>query len=277
MELTNTPFTAGAETSSASPVPLSAASSGTFITYGEGPDLDSALDDATSSAWFDLGRSHTSPSVANVSPDRFTVTTETPVPLDVAILRAQQTLTSGGETSIAVPVAPQNMYKRRRVTVRLEDVALEAGDTIGRIIMPSDELVAAVLSAIPDSDSELLGSLELKRQSARYKAVAEKFTAPRVSRWGVFLAGNDTPLEVVASQSEARRSAMAKARSGEPVAGVARYEIRPVVTRGETDPFVAVRRDRVKQVLVIKAELHLLNPTAKQRTIGFVIAGRPAS
>lgn len=277
MEQTTSPITSEPTSSSASPVPLSAAPQGTFITYGDGPDLDAALDDATSSAWFDLGRAHTTPSVANMSQGSFVVSSDTPVPMDVAVLMAQNLLASGEPISIAIPVSPQSAYKRRRVTVRLEDTSLEVGDVVGRIDQPTEQLVAAIRSAAPDSESELIGWVEIKRNTARYKAIAERFTEPRLTRWGVYLSGSDKPLDIATSQSAARKSAMLMARSGEPNAGVARYEIRPVVTRGELNPFLAIRRERVKLVLVVRAELHASNPAARQRTIGYVIAGRPTS
>ena len=256
-------------------IPLDAAPTGSFITYGTGADLDAAVDDATSTAWFDLGRAQLAPSIASANPDRVRLVTFAPLPLDVAVLEAQRLLAGLDEgDTIAVPVAGASAFRRRRVQVRLDDAALDIAPVLGPVVRPDEPLIAAVTIAAALNVGEVIGSLELKRHRARFKPVTTKNVGDRTTTWEITRRDTGEVITSHSSQSEARRAAVLAAKSGTPEGGPVVYDITARVTRGDKTPFMSVERARVSQTAVVKVELHTAKEDKTPKVIGYVIAGK---
>ena len=260
----------------ASPVPLTAADHvpNGWITFGEGPDLDSAFDDAVSSAWFDLGRTRTRSSVIDVALSDVDITDFGPLPYDAAVAYAQRALSTITEGSaIAVPVGHRNHFKRRRVNVKIVDPSFGFAGSVGQVKYVTRELHDHLRTLVEASTLEVLGAVELRRPArSGYKVVTERNTGKNVTAYGVFAAGSPSALSEHRTAAEATRWAKAVARKGDIVGGdPVTLEIRPVVTRNGSKALVTVRRERVRLSAPLRVEI--LEPKDVVKTTGWVIAG----
>jgi hypothetical protein len=262
----------------ASPVPLRAAAHvpGSWITYGDGADLDGAHDDAVSSAWFDLGRTRSTASVIDTPLADVVIDDAPAVPFDVAVSIAQQRLIDDIDVqSFALRVATPTSYRRRRVAVRVTDPAFTFPSVPGRVEFVSSDLAAHLNSLAETSSGELLGAVELHRAvRAGYKPVVTRNQGKSVTNYGVFIAGSwGEPLSVHPSVAEARRWAVATLKAG-PVADdeTAVLEVRPIISRNDSYAIASVERRRVRQAAAVR--LDLWEAKDQIRLAGWVIAGR---
>jgi hypothetical protein len=250
-------------------IPYSAAPAGGFLTVGQGADCDAAFDDATENAWYELGRAQLVPSVTGVNPEQLTVLDTDPLPLWAAVQRARAAL---GElpagSVVAVPVGKRGSYTRRKVAVVVEDPTIEFPATP----QPLHDLHVDALRALAGATAEeLLDTVELRRPArAKYKVVTTRHDGPKQNRFSVYLPGQAEPLSSHPTAGDARRAAVAYAKSS---TGTLTATVRKETFVNGTDPLFTVTRDRVAQKAAVRVELCTPKPNVK--TVAWVFAGCP--
>lgn len=260
----------------ASPVDLAASEHvlNGWITYGAGADLDSAYDDAISSAWFDLGRTRNQSSVIDASLADIEIMQISPLPYDSAIAYAQRTLCDTSRVNpIAIAVGRGKNYKIRRVNVKVTDPLFGFSDTIGKLKYVSDELHDHLRVLVGASDVEILGSVQLRRpERSGFKVVSSKNIGKNVTNYEVFIAGGNAPLSTHRTLSEATKCAKEIARKRDLVRNEEiRLEIRGVITRNESNALLTVDRNRVRQSALLRVDVYEAKESVKN--VGWVIAG----
>lgn len=253
-------------------IPYSAAPAGGFLTVGQGADCDAAFDDATETAWYELGRAQIVPSVTGVNPEQLTVIDTDPLPLWAAVQRARAALSElPAGAIVAVPVGKRGSYARRKVAVVVENPQIEFPSTP----QPLHELPVAAIDAIRSlagaTTDEHLDTVELRRPArAKYKVVITRHEGPKQNRFSVYLPGQAEPLSSHPTAGEARRAAVAYAKS---CSGTATATVRKESFVNGTEPLFTIRRERVAQKAAVRVELCTPKPNVK--TVAWVFAGCP--
>lgn len=251
--------------------------SGGFVAFGLGADVDEALDFAATSDRLAVGDSGLIPSAAGIDPAAPRLETADPVHPLYALTRALDALGSMEPGVVAAQaVQPLGDFRHRRVRVLLDDPTLILPDDAGIIEHPDPLALAAASVAVaatdtPVSADELVVQLELTRPpKRRFKAAAEPVRGPMSKTWAVYAVGDPTPLVVLPSQSEARRWAMARARDKE--AGAMSLEVRPVVGRNDGEAFIRIERRCVSLKAPLKVTI--AEPKDRVRVNGWIFYGR---
>jgi hypothetical protein len=253
-----------------------------FLGVGADPDVDTAFDDATETAWYDYGHARLIPSVASIDAGHVIVADARPASRALAVQAALTALTAGeleAGTAYAYALTDDTAYRRRRVRLTLTDPALEVGPE-GMYGQVSTELAQRLLAeadaaGAPLADGERLESIEVQRVRARYRPVATVHRGASASSFAVLLAGADRLLSTGhANGGEARRAAVALANAG-PVAGeeLARQEI-VKITRRVDGPLIDVARTRVAQRVTLRLTFAVEKDPGRTKHTGWLFAGR---
>lgn len=254
-------------------IPYSAAPHGGFLTIGHGVDCDTAFDDATEAAWFELGRAQIVPSITTANPEHLNVLTTAPMPLWAAAEHARSALTGlPVGTVVAVPVGNRNGYTRRKVSVTLDDTTVNFPSAPQQLHGLPAVVLADLRAMSGAAEAELIDTVELRRPvRARYKVVTTRHDGPKQHRFSLYLPGQPSPLSNHRTVGDARRAAVAYAKHD--ATGVTAIEIRKETLVNGTDPLVTVARVRVAQRAALRIEL--CSPKPNVRTVAWVFAGLP--
>jgi hypothetical protein len=254
---------------------------GAVIAFGPSDDVDAAFDAACDDARTDFGFVSGVPNVAEFDPSRVEELDERAVPLDVAVACAQQRLADDPPPPgvvRAVPVCRPRDFTRRRVSLRVEDLALVLPPP-GPVVHVTDELHAAVVAGlvaagVPLAGGELVESVEVRSDKVRFKAKATTTKAPNVSR----LVARDaaTGVEVVSFEkmSDLRRELMVRAR--DPHTGPVTFEVTRETRRASGEPLLVVERAPVARRAMLKVTIVSEKDPARTKQVGWVFfaAGR---
>jgi hypothetical protein len=109
----------------------------------------------------------------------------------------------------------------------------------------------------------------MREPRRRYKVVATSVKGPRKPGYAVI--ENGLVLSVHPNSSLARRAAVLEAKGSE---GARSLEVRPWISRNESDPYLTVVRGIVAQKAVVKAVTAELKNPEKTKVMGWLFAGR---
>lgn len=252
-------------------VPASFTIGDCFITFGVGADVDNALDDATSSAWYELGRSHNEPSIVNIKPDTVKVLDLTPLPQDTARNKAYEVLenlTPG--QCVAIKVASPGNYKKRKVLIKVEDTSFEIPDQIGKVYNLNGELLSNVEKISTKTTEELLGSIEIKRRKSKYKAIPLSIEPKKTNHWLLSEDLTKGYLKKFDTLKEAKREASILMKTSQKK----EINIYQVTSKSETGYLFGYKNNLIKQTALLKLELFVKNEEVKEKTIGYIFVGR---
>ena len=243
---------------------------GGFITFGPGVDIDEAFDAAVTTERFELGSSGLLPSIIDVDPAAARTVIGGPGHLWAVtseLVRLAAEATPG--TVIAQSVTALSAWRTVKTRVVLDDPSLQLPDTPGLIVPLTESVRTAVAPAISGVDGNLVAVELLREPRRRYKVVAASVKGPRKAGYAVI--ENARILSVHANSSEARRAAVALAKES---SGERHLEVRPHISRNESDPYLRVDRGIVAQKAPVKAITAELKNPDKTRVIGWIFAGR---
>jgi len=242
---------------------------GGFIAFGLGKDIDEAFDAAVTTDRFELGSSGLVPSVVDVDPSTDKqIVGEGRHPWEAINLLVGAAANAEQGAVIACSVTTLSAWRQTKTRLVLDDATLELPDQIGLVLPVSTSLDHAVRSALPGGAA--LVSVELVRPpKRRYKVTATSIKGPRKPGYAVI--ENGTVLSTHPNSSLARRAAVETAKASQAVRNL---EVRPWISRNDTDPYLRVTRAMIAQKAVVKAVTAELKNPEKTKTVGWVFAGR---
>lgn len=253
---------------------------GAFISSGADVDVDAAFDDAVTTAWYESGHAGLRPSIADTDASRVEVVSSDPLSLALAIRSARADLVAGMEPGAvrAIAVCADSGFKRRRVTLKLDDTTLELGAEPGMVRDTSSEW-AQRLGAELDAAGAGLGageqveSVELRTVRARYKPVAVSHKPPSGKEF-IVVADGAIVSKGHPTASKARQAAVALAKEG-PVQGVelAKLAVFGLAGRADGLPLVEVDRVRVAQKLSLKVTIAGVKDPDRRKVSGWLFYG----
>jgi hypothetical protein len=254
-------------------IPPSVAPTGSFLTAGEGVDIDAAFDDATTTAWFELGRSHRTASIATSSPEQITICEVSPMPFEAALRYAARQIDKVDQGAIiAVPFGTRSSYTRRKLSANLDMPTIVLPDEPGAIRFIPDILETELLTMSEPQGDEILDLVELRRPvKSRFKVQVTKIAGAKKVRFALYLKGGFEPLSVHMNVGEAKRAAVAYAKAY--LVGVGRVEIRKETVIEDTNALLAIDKVCTAQKAAIRFEMSSPKPNVKMQ--GWVFAGRP--
>lgn len=243
---------------------------GGFLFSADGKDADRALDQALSAA--QNGDSPRSQGLLDqIDPARLVVVDSAPThPFSAFREQFDRLLTMPPGGLVALPTAAMSGFSHKRLRFVVTDPTLTLPDDVG-LLVPigvtlTDQAAGHTVSA--GFDPGLLVGVELMSvPRRRYKVERETIKGPRTSKWSVWV-GKDM-LSVHPSLKEARAEGMLQARLG-----ASRVEVRPWVSRNESDPFLVFHQRLLAQRAVCKAVLATPRRPGAQKIAGWVFAGR---
>lgn len=245
---------------------------GAFIAFGQGADIDRALDAAVTVERFELGTSGVVASLADLDPaaprNVFSEPVHPYVGLD-QVMGAVPTNERG--QLIAVAVTPMSAWKHERRRIRIEGVEHHLPDTPGLLLPLETGLRGSLVSQLTDEDAaRLVGAELLAEPRRRYKVKATGVKGPRKAGYAIF--DGDRLIEVHPSSSLARRSAVALAKAG---SGAMRLSIRPWIGRNDdASPYVVVERVLATQKAAVRVHLATEKRPENRKCVGWIFAGR---
>ena len=254
-----------------STIPASFTIKDCFITFGLGTDLDNAIDDATSSAWYELGRSHTEPSIVSIKPEKVRLYSEDAFPQDSARNLAFDMInTLNPGDCVAIKIASPANFKKRKVLVKFDDPSLELPEGVGRVIKLAKPIMEKLEILAEKKAEEIVGSIEVKKQKRKTKVSTIKTTGKKASYWVLSEDLSKGFTSQFASFKEAKMEASALMKSS-PKKKVNIYQISG---KGEEAFVLGYKRNLLKQSALLKVELLERNTEVKEKTIGFILVGR---
>lgn len=242
-----------------------------FITFGLGSDIDNAIDDATSSAWYELGRNHIQPSIVNIKPEQVKLYKEESFPQDTARNLAFDLIgnINPGEC-YAIKIASPSNFKKRKVLVKVEDPNLELPDGVGKAIKLARPVLDKISSLAEKKPEELLGSVEIKKRKTKTKVSALKSNGKKSSYWVISEELAQGFISQFASFKEAKKEA-SDIMKKTPKKKVNIYQ---VSGKGNEPYVLGYQKNLIKQNALLKIELLERNSETKEKTIGFILVGR---
>ena len=243
---------------------------GGFIAFGPGTDIDEAFDAAVTTERFELGSSGLLPSIIDIDPaaDR-TVTGEAGHPWAVTSELVQLAGDAVPGTVLACSVTALTAWRLTKTRIVLDDPTLHLPDTPGLLIPLRADVRAAVEPMLTEVAGELVAVELLREPRRRYKVIASSIKGPRKAGYAVIEASHI--ISVHGNASEARRAAMTLAKESK---AERHLEVRPYISRNEHDPYLRVDRGIVAQKAPVKAVTAVLKNPEKNRTVGWIFAGR---
>lgn len=242
---------------------------GGFIAFGLGKDIDEAFDAAVTTDRFELGSSGLVPSVVDVDPSTGkSVLGEGRHPWEAVNLLVGAAAGAERGSVLACSVTTLTAWRQTKTRLVLDDAAIELPDQVGLVLPVSTSLDHAVRAALPAGAA--LVSVEMVRPpKRRYKVTATSVKGPRKPGYAVI--ENGTVLSIHPNASLARRAAVDAAKASPAARSL---EVRPWISRNETDPYLHVTRGLVAQKAVVKAVTAELKNPEKTKTVGWLFAGR---
>lgn len=258
---------------------LAAHRPGAFVAVGEDPDLDAAFDHAVAVAVNAFGENPATASIVHADPADLTTSEHEPLPLAAAVRAAQLAVTDLAGELIAIPWAPSRVWKRRKVTLRTTDPALELPRrTPGPVQLVTVDFERTLADLAADAgagpqDGEILESVELSAYRASFKPEVAKVPSPNRRHFEGRLPDGRV-IATGATASEVRRSVVALLKAG-PVEGIEQPEVGivAVTTRADGQPWLTVHRRRSLQRATLKVTWADLKDPARRPVAGWVFAG----
>lgn len=245
---------------------------GAFIAFGQGVDIDRALDAAVTVERFELGTSGVVASLADLDPAAPRSVHAEPVHPYRALDQVMGSLpTSERGHLIAVSVTPMSAWKHERRRIRVEGVEHQLPDTPGLLLPLETGLRETLVSQLAVEDAgRLVGAELLAEPRRRYKVKATGVKGPRKAGYAIF--DGDRLVEIHPSSSLARKSAVAMAKVGN---GAMRLSIRPWIGRNEdASPYVIVERVLAAQKAAVRVHLATEKRPENRKCVGWIFAGR---
>jgi hypothetical protein len=254
-------------------IPLSVTPSDSFLTSGQGVDIDAAFDDATTTAWFELGRSHLTASIATSSPEQLTICEVSPMPFHAAVRYAAKQLGKVEQgVIIAVPFGTRSSYNRRKLSVNLDIPTIIFPSEPSTIHLIPEILETELLTTAEPQGDEILDLVELRRPvKSRFKVQVIKPSGAKKIRFALYLTDDSKPLSVHLNAGEAKRAAVAYAKAS--LSGAGKVEIRKETVVEDSNSLLFVEKICTTQKAAIRFEMS--SPKVNLKVQGWIFAGRP--
>lgn len=244
---------------------------GAFIAFGQGPDIDRALDAAVTVERFELGTSGVVASLADLDPAAPREVHAEPVHPYTALDRIMTALPESERGQLlAFAVTPMSAWKHEKRRIRLDGITYPLPDTPG-LLLPLPASVRETVTPLLGEDAPRLVGVELLTEPRRrYRVKATGIKGPRKAGYAVF--DGEKLLEVHPSSSLARKAAILRAKEG---SGAMRLSIRPWIGRNEdASPYVVVERALVSQKAPVRVHLATEKRPENRKCVGWIFAGR---
>lgn len=256
---------------------------GMLAQAGEGADMDAALDDAVEVAHDEVGHSGVVPSVADVDPSSVEPKDGPALPLEVVVSQAVREVAAdevAPGTLRAARVATPASWKRRKVTLRIDDPDVEIGKS-GTVAVLTAELEGYLREKLVEAGEDLDGTLvelvEVRNLRGRWKPEVTTRKGKRAPKYVAVVRETGEVVGEGRTAGEARRAAVAVARAGA-VGDLEQYtlDIEQRI-RLEEGPVIEVKRARIAQRGSLRITLATEKDPAKTKTAGWLFYGQAGS
>jgi hypothetical protein len=179
---------------------------------------------------------------------------------------------SNGEC-IAIKVSSPSNFKKRKVLVKVEDPELELPDTIGKIFKLNTALLKNVTALTDKSESELLGSIEIKKRKIKNKVSPVKIEGKKISQWVI----SEDLSKGYISKYETLKDAKKEASNIMKLTPKMKINIYQINGKNNEEYVLSYKKQVTKQVALLKIELLERNDDVKEKTVGYIFVGKSPS